>query len=186
MYIWHWCILPRHFIFIFQTVKRQWHNNNAVRCSKQTHVGRLDAECQASLTRTEQNSRALLKPHDLQMTFTEEHCRKKTRDIFTGAYHTLKRPALFYVKDETKTVKIFLSFSAYCVYRFNHLFLMWCLEKTGCFWMLLQLVFVKYMFLIILFLVVFLNGSSRASDDRGAFELFVCIHCCHNLLCFSR
>lgn len=79
----------------------------------------------------------------------------KKRDIFTGAYHTLKRPSLFYVKDETKTVKIFLSFSAYCVYRFNHLFLMWCLEKTGCFWMLLQLVFVKYMFLIILFLVVF-------------------------------
>ncbi len=35
--------------------------------------------------------------------------------------------------------------------------------------MLLQLVFVKYMFLIILFLAVFLKGSSRASDDRGAF-----------------
>lgn len=81
--------------------------------------------------------------------------KNKNRDIFTGAYHTLKRPSLFYVEDETKTVKRFLSFSAYCVYRFNRLFLMWCLEKTGCFWMLLQLVFVKYMFLILLFLVVF-------------------------------
>jgi len=35
------------------------------------------------------------------MKFTEEHCRKK-KDILTGAYHTLKRPSLFYVKDETK------------------------------------------------------------------------------------
>lgn len=51
--------------------------------------------------------------------------------------------------------------------------------------MLLRSVFVKYMFLIILLWVVFLNGSSRASDDRGGFS-FVCIHCCHNLLCFSR
>ncbi len=70
---------------------------------------------------------------------------KKKRHIYRCVSHP-ETPSLFYVKDETKTVKIFLSFSAYCVYRFNHLFLMWCLEKTGCFWMLLQLVFVKYMF----------------------------------------
>lgn len=32
---------------------------------------------------------------------------------------------------------------------------------------------------------LFLNGSSRASNNRGNFY-FVCTHCCHDLLCFNR
>lgn len=49
---------------------------------------RMSGECQASLTRTEQNSRALPKPQDLQTTFTEEHCRKKKkRHIYRCVSH---------------------------------------------------------------------------------------------------
>lgn len=59
--------------------------------------------------------------------------------------------------------------------------------ERNCSWMLLELVFVKYMFLINPFPgpIFFFYCSSRASDDRGGLY-FVCTHCCHNLLCFNR
>lgn len=66
-------------------------------------------------------------------------------------------PALFYVKDETKrTKKNCEDISELClrIYRITCFWYVMFREDRGCFWMLLQLVFVKYMFLIILFLVV--------------------------------